>query len=89
MTLPRERQRIAAAWADYLARIVPAEAPQVQIHECRNAFYAGAVAAINLEQKYRRAQNLQARIDLTTELIEFGEEAERIAARARAQGDHR
>ena len=33
---------IASAWQEYLARVIPADAPEVQVSECRKAFYAGA-----------------------------------------------
>lgn len=36
---------IAEAWASYRERVVPVEAGEVQVEECRRAFYAGASAA--------------------------------------------
>lgn len=33
---------LAEAWADYRAKVLPADAPPVQVDECRTAFYAGA-----------------------------------------------
>lgn len=35
---------LADAWASYRERVVPAEAGEVQVQECRRAFYAGARA---------------------------------------------
>lgn len=35
---------LADAWASYRERVVPAEAGEVQVQECRRAFYAGACA---------------------------------------------
>ncbi len=37
-------RRLAEAWESYQTRILPTEAPPVQIQECRRAFYAGAAA---------------------------------------------
>lgn len=35
---------LADAWASYRESVVPAEAGEVQVQECRRAFYAGARA---------------------------------------------
>jgi hypothetical protein len=35
---------IGESWADYLAKVVPADASAVQREECKRAFYAGAAA---------------------------------------------
>ncbi len=35
---------IEAAWKDYEAKVVPADAPPIQRQESRRAFYAGAQA---------------------------------------------
>lgn len=43
--MPQQRsnpETIAAAWSDYLARVIPADAPEIQRTECKRAFYAGA-----------------------------------------------
>lgn len=37
-------KRIAAKWADYRERVVPVDAPPVQVRETQMAFYAGAAA---------------------------------------------
>ena len=29
-------------WRQYMERVMPVDAPQVQVQECRRAFYAGA-----------------------------------------------
>lgn len=31
-----------AAWNDYRAKVMPKDAPAIQLQECRHAFYAGA-----------------------------------------------
>jgi hypothetical protein len=36
--------RFEKQWRSYRARVVPADAPAVQVVECRRAFYAGAQA---------------------------------------------
>ena len=41
--MPSE-QRIQQRWVEYAERVIPKNAPTVQIVECRRAFFAGAVA---------------------------------------------
>ena len=36
--------RVGAAWREFQSKIIPADAPAVQLWECRRAFYAGANA---------------------------------------------
>ena len=33
-------------WNSYRVRVVPANAPEIQVQECRRAFYAGATALL-------------------------------------------
>jgi hypothetical protein len=40
------RETLANAWKTYRRRIIPATAPDVQIQECRRAFYGGAEALL-------------------------------------------
>jgi hypothetical protein len=40
--LTSEGKIIGAGWAGYHLLVIPANAPQVQVDESRNAFYAGA-----------------------------------------------
>jgi hypothetical protein len=35
-------KRVQALWESYLAEVIPAKAPNIQIVECQRAFYAGA-----------------------------------------------
>jgi hypothetical protein len=37
-----ETREAAQKWESYLREVIPAAAPDVQIQECRRAFYAGA-----------------------------------------------
>jgi hypothetical protein len=39
--------RVARAWDTYRALVVPANAIDIQVRECRRAFYAGAQAILN------------------------------------------
>lgn len=38
------RNRIAKAWEGYRLLVIPANASEVQVIECRRAFYGGAVS---------------------------------------------
>jgi len=40
-------QTIADFWTSYRRDVVPADAPPVQLIECRRAFYAGAAAMLS------------------------------------------
>jgi len=35
---------VKGEWEDYRRNVIPADAPEVQLVECRRAFYAGAVS---------------------------------------------
>lgn len=37
-----KRQLVLELWNSYRREVIPAEAPDVQVIECRRAFYAGA-----------------------------------------------
>lgn len=37
---------IAAFWESYRREVLPADAPDIQVQECRRAFYAGAKAVV-------------------------------------------
>jgi hypothetical protein len=37
---------IGAAWRDFRLKVIPLDAPQVQVQESRRAFYAGANALL-------------------------------------------
>lgn len=41
-------QRIKAAWESYRTEVIPKNAGQTQIIECRRAFYAGAGALLGV-----------------------------------------
>ena len=41
-----ERQRILEAWNSYRLVVMPADAPPIQVSECRRAFYAGALTLL-------------------------------------------
>jgi hypothetical protein len=40
--VPRARRLIEEGWRSYAERVLPTNAPRVQMVECRRAFYAGA-----------------------------------------------
>jgi hypothetical protein len=42
------RNLIGEAWLTYLDNVVPKDAGQTQIQECKRAFYAGAVTAYGI-----------------------------------------
>lgn len=39
---------VGEQWADYLRGVMPRGAPDVQIEECRRAFYAGALSMFHI-----------------------------------------
>lgn len=45
---PVDARLIAAAWRNYQLKVLPPLAPDIQVLECRRAFYAGAVALLDV-----------------------------------------
>jgi hypothetical protein len=43
---------IAAEWFSYRTCVIPSNAPDIQVRECRMAFYAGAQAFFGIMMKY-------------------------------------
>ncbi len=41
------KYRVQALWNSYRTEVIPAEAGQIQVQECRRAFYAGVESALN------------------------------------------
>ncbi len=39
---------IEAAWLDYRMKVLPLDAPHVQVVECRRAFYQGATSVVKM-----------------------------------------
>lgn len=39
---------IQSSWEDYRSKVLPQDAPSIQITECRRAFYAGANSLLHL-----------------------------------------
>ncbi len=39
---------IEEAWKDYRMKVVPLDAPKLQVVECRRAFYAGVAAIVKM-----------------------------------------
>ncbi len=39
---------IEVAWMEYRMRVLPADAPHVQVVECRRSFYAGATSVVKM-----------------------------------------
>jgi hypothetical protein len=40
-----EMKTIKQAWLDYQKKVLPKDAPPIQVRECQTAFYAGALVA--------------------------------------------
>ena len=76
-------QRLEAEWLDYKMRVVPRDAPAIQIKETRRAFYAGAMAFYSQVMSLLEpgpeptAKDLQMVGDMVEELIEFNEKVKR------------
>lgn len=43
-----ERQRVLEMWNDYRAKVMPKDAHEIQVSECRRSFFAGAISTYNL-----------------------------------------
>lgn len=68
------RRRIHEKWDSYRREVLPSTAPQVQIVECRRAFYAGAAALLSLQlHDLEGGEEGWAMMDgIQRELAEFG-----------------
>lgn len=67
-------------WDSYRTQVLPADAPQVQIVECRRAFLCGAIAAISTMGLLSYLPEAEAVDECGTML----EELKRLAAREHA-----
>lgn len=70
------RNRIQEEWQSYKRQVLPANAPLVQIQECRRAFYSGAVAAFNIYRslgadEISEDEGVRILSDMDDELCEF------------------
>ncbi|MES2341684.1 MAG: hypothetical protein V4597_08400 [Pseudomonadota bacterium] len=63
------------AWDEYRRRVVPLDAPAMQVVETRRAFYAGAAALVKMAAKAGGMTPYQARL-----LAAFQREIERFQA---------
>lgn len=76
---------IEQGWNSYRKHVVPADAPEVQVNECRNSYYAGAlilfesIFMIMDDDREPTAQDLQRMSDIQAELQEFGAELDKKA----------
>lgn len=86
--MKRRELRIAAAWKSYQKEVLPPDAPPIQISECRQAFYGGAVAcysALMNNISFGHAPtpaDVEVVEDIQAEMADFFRAA---AARARAE----
>lgn len=70
-------KRIEAEWVDYAIRVIPVDAPPVQVTETRRAFYAGAMAFLSIVMNQAEAgaeptdNDLAMMDDLQAEFEEF------------------
>lgn len=64
------RNLLAKQWRSYRAEVLPANAPPIQVRECRGAFYAGALAftAIVAENATPGPEMTEVDMDLGDEL---------------------
>ena len=68
--------RIGEGWMTYINGVLPADAPQVQIDECRLAFFAGAAHVygmlISIEEHGSEADGIAQLQQLGQDLKAFG-----------------
>jgi hypothetical protein len=78
-----KRRRIEEQYSDYARRVVPKDAEAVQRSETRQAFFAGAVAALVLMERAAndKVQAMHIMADLMAEFDAFAEEAVRRGGR--------
>lgn len=70
---------LATAWSSFSAKVIPAEASELQRREMRRAFYAGASAALGAMVNIGVGSplNRQERIEgVLAELAEFGRQVQ-------------
>lgn len=71
-------KHVAAEWASYAERVLPKDAPPVQVQETRRAFYAGGAAILFRLLRLLESgdeptpADLQMMDDIEAELAEFG-----------------
>lgn len=70
--MPR-RLYIAEQFDSYRREVIPANAPMVQVEECRRAFYAGTAALIGIlrESPDNPSEERRFMLDLEAELKDF------------------
>lgn len=85
------RKYIESGWQSYLEGVMPADAPEIQIRECRQAFYAGAAVLMQsikagldsgsepTEADIRRMSDIHAELDV------FGAEIDKRYLKPREQ----
>lgn len=71
-----QKRTIRGFWELYKTRALPKTAPQIQIYECRLAFYGGTTAILGEmiridDSDLSEAEALQTREDLLNEIKEF------------------
>jgi hypothetical protein len=78
------RGTIRQSWASYRANVIPADAPEIQLKECRRAFYGGAQAVLRnvvdtlttdgepTEEELSYVASLQAELHAFGEAVEAG-----------------
>jgi len=78
-----KKEPIKAGWDSYRKTVMPQDAPDIQIRECRQAFYAGAsilfqglMTALDPGEEPTDA-DLQRMADIQNELDAFGQEIDR------------
>lgn len=76
------RNQIQEAFLSYRSAVIPKDAPDVQISECRRAFYAGALSAYTLCRDLPDPESAAMKVlsDLDDELREFPERVKRRLA---------
>ncbi len=70
------RNRIQEAWLDFKRKVIPEDAPNIQLQECRRAFYAGAQSSFSVyvsigDEVVSEDDGVKILEDLRDELAEF------------------
>jgi len=74
---------IEKSWEQYKNMVIPKNAPEIQITECRQAFYAGASILFTSIIMFLEAgkeptdSDMEKMIDVQKEIDEFGEKLDR------------
>lgn len=76
---------IANGWKSYQKLVLPADAPEIQVRECRQAFYGGAAVLfetlmMSLDSGDEPTDaDMQRMVDLQAELDEYGQQLDKAA----------